>query len=161
MTVNRTPLFLTQIPAQFIKARTWSLGPLTINRTPLFLTQIPAQFIKARTWSLGPLTIAHPVMMTMDLRGLVRGGPGPVIGIVGYDIFRRAVVELPQMLGLGTAALGAGPAGQGRGAALAVMAATVSQVRVGDPSHPVPYGNRSCSHGLEGMALSVPPKLSL
>ncbi|GAX78814.1 hypothetical protein CEUSTIGMA_g6251.t1 [Chlamydomonas eustigma] len=60
--------------------------------------KIPAQFIKAKTWSLGPLTIHNPVMMTMDLNGLVRGGPGEVIGIVGYDIFRRAVVEMPPML---------------------------------------------------------------
>ena len=46
--------------------------------------QVPAKFIKARSWSLGPLTILKPVMMTMDLEGLVRGAPGNVIGIVGY-----------------------------------------------------------------------------
>ena len=52
--------------------------------------QIPTQFVKARTWGLGPLTIASPVMMTMAMDGLVRGGPpgGAVIGIVGFDIFR-------------------------------------------------------------------------
>mmetsp|Transcript_36269 Transcript_36269/g.80722 ORF Transcript_36269/g.80722 Transcript_36269/m.80722 type:complete len:304 (+) Transcript_36269:2-913(+) len=37
----------------------------------------------------------------MNLAGLVRGAPGEVIGIVGYDIFRRAVVEVPQMLDSG------------------------------------------------------------
>lgn len=56
------------------------------------------------TWSLGPLTISNAVMMTMDLEGLVRGAPGKVIGIVGYDVFRRAVVELPQLSGPAAAA---------------------------------------------------------
>ncbi|KAL6750622.1 hypothetical protein V8C86DRAFT_2802072 [Haematococcus lacustris] len=61
--------------------------------------KVPSHFVKARSWSLGPLTIHQPVMMTMGLEGLVRGGPpgGTVIGIVGYDIFRRAVLELPQL----------------------------------------------------------------
>lgn len=50
--------------------------------------QVPARFIKAASWSLGPLTIRDPVMMTMDLEGLVKGGPGEVLGIVGFDLFR-------------------------------------------------------------------------
>ncbi|MEW5300335.1 MAG: hypothetical protein WDW36_003272 [Sanguina aurantia] len=66
--------------------------------------KVAAQFVKVSTWSLGPLTISNAVMMTMDLEGLVRGAPGKVIGIVGYDVFRRAVVELPQLSGPAAAA---------------------------------------------------------
>jgi hypothetical protein len=41
------------------------------------------------------MVMQQPLFMEMMLGGLVRGAPGPVIGIVGYEIFRRAVVELP------------------------------------------------------------------
>jgi len=52
--------------------------------------QVQTQFVRAQTWGLGPLSIHQPVMMTMALDGLVRGGPldGEVIGITGYDLFR-------------------------------------------------------------------------
>ncbi len=51
---------------------------------------MPARFVRARDWSLGPLHISQPVLMTMAVEGLVSGGPedGKVIGIVGYDVFR-------------------------------------------------------------------------
>ncbi|MEW5316892.1 MAG: hypothetical protein WDW38_008233 [Sanguina aurantia] len=82
--------------------------------------KVSAQFVKVATWSLGPLTISNAVMMTMDLAGLVRGAPGKVIGIVGYDVFRRAVVELPDFSGLAagqleqSSASGPGSSGGGR-----------------------------------------------
>lgn len=52
--------------------------------------QVQTQFVRAHTWALGPIRIQKPVMMTMALDGLVRGGPmdGDVIGIIGYDLFR-------------------------------------------------------------------------
>jgi hypothetical protein len=81
-----------------------------------------ARLLRARELSVGPLTIRDPVLMEMDVAGLVRdlpappasilvagGGGGassaapaappqqqhPVAGIVGYDLFRRAVVDIP------------------------------------------------------------------
>ncbi len=57
-----------------------------------------ARFLRLSSWSLGGLSISQPVMMVMELGGLVRGAPGEVVGIVGYDLFRRAVVQLPQLL---------------------------------------------------------------
>mmetsp|Transcript_4215 Transcript_4215/g.11372 ORF Transcript_4215/g.11372 Transcript_4215/m.11372 type:complete len:593 (+) Transcript_4215:139-1917(+) len=65
--------------------------------------KVQTQFVRAHTWTLGPISIQQPVMMTMTLDGLVRGGPmdGDVIGITGYDLFRRAVVQLPQMCDAG------------------------------------------------------------
>ncbi|CAL8460583.1 g112 [Coccomyxa elongata] len=57
--------------------------------------RIKSRFRRAETLSLGPLTIDKPLFMEMGIGGLIRGAPGPVIGIVGYDVFRRAVIELP------------------------------------------------------------------
>jgi hypothetical protein len=31
----------------------------------------------------------------MPIGGLIKGAPGPCIGIVGYDVFRAAVLKLP------------------------------------------------------------------
>ena len=31
----------------------------------------------------------------MPIGGLIKGAPGPCVGIVGYDIFRSAVLKLP------------------------------------------------------------------
>jgi hypothetical protein len=41
----------------------------------LLITQVPAQFVRARSWSLGGLTIASPVLMTMAIDGLVKVRP--------------------------------------------------------------------------------------
>lgn len=57
--------------------------------------KIRCQFRRAETIEIGPMVMQQPLFMEMMLGGLVRGAPGPVIGIVGYEIFRRAVVELP------------------------------------------------------------------
>lgn len=45
--------------------------------------------------TVGPLTVDRPVMLEMELTGVVSGASGPVVGIVGYDLFRRAVIEMP------------------------------------------------------------------
>ena len=57
--------------------------------------KIPSRFRRARSASVGPLTIEAPVMLEMEIAGVVSGATGPVVGIVGYDLFRRAVVEMP------------------------------------------------------------------
>ncbi|GLI68595.1 hypothetical protein VaNZ11_013065 [Volvox africanus] len=60
--------------------------------------KVAARFVRMSSWSLGGLCIQQPVLMVMALDGLVRGTPGEVVGIVGHDLFRRAVVEVPQLL---------------------------------------------------------------
>ncbi|KAK9832838.1 hypothetical protein WJX81_005582 [Elliptochloris bilobata] len=57
--------------------------------------RVPCRYRRAASLAVGPLTMARPLFMEMALGGLVRGAPGPVIGIIGYDLFRRAVVEIP------------------------------------------------------------------
>jgi hypothetical protein len=51
---------------------------------------VPAVFRQAGSFRLGPLTISDPVLLELDLGFL----PGDVAGIVGYDVYRRSVVEL-------------------------------------------------------------------
>ena len=47
------------------------------------MDNVQISFRRANTISLGPLTIQQPLFMEMQLGGLVRGGPGDVIGIAG------------------------------------------------------------------------------
>ncbi|DBA75380.1 TPA: hypothetical protein ACH3X1_010646 [Trebouxia sp. C0004] len=53
------------------------------------------QFRRGQQLTVGPVTIQRPLFMQMSLAGVVAGAPGPVTGILGYDIFRRCVMELP------------------------------------------------------------------
>jgi len=57
--------------------------------------KVQCQFRRAETVEIGPMVMQKPLFMEMMLGGLVRGAPGPVVGIVGYEVFRRAVIELP------------------------------------------------------------------
>jgi hypothetical protein len=41
------------------------------------------------TMQLGPLTMAAPLFMEMQLGGLVASPPGPVVGVIGFDVLRR------------------------------------------------------------------------
>ena len=59
--------------------------------------QVPAHFRRADSLALGPLTLWQPQFMEMPVPGLVAGTCRPVVGIIGYDVFRRAVVELVPM----------------------------------------------------------------
>lgn len=43
------------------------------------------QFRRAKELKLGPTTIQRPLFMQMSIAGVVKGAPGPVIGILGYD----------------------------------------------------------------------------
>ncbi|GBF95915.1 hypothetical protein Rsub_08038, partial [Raphidocelis subcapitata] len=69
-------------------------------------------FCRAPYIRLGPLTVRDPVLMEMNVGGLVRGLEPGIIGIAGYDVFRRAVFEFPTveetataLAALGTAAV--------------------------------------------------------
>lgn len=60
--------------------------------------KLMGKFRKGKSFRLGPLELKDPVMMEMSCSGLVQGGPGPVVGIVGFDVFRRAVVDIPAVV---------------------------------------------------------------
>lgn len=60
--------------------------------------QFGSRFRRAKTLTLGPLTVENPLFMEMALTGLVKDAPDNVIGIIGYDVFRRAIVEIPTYL---------------------------------------------------------------
>jgi hypothetical protein len=74
--------------------------------------KVPSRFRRAATLTLGPLTVRRVAMMEMACSGLVRGAPGPVLGIVGFDVFRRAVVDIPALGGL-LSARGGGDSSKG------------------------------------------------
>ena len=58
-------------------------------------------FRRGETLQLGPLTVEKPLMMQISVGGIVRGAPGPVIGIIGcaiigllYHIWREPLAIL-------------------------------------------------------------------
>jgi len=57
--------------------------------------KVKCQFRQARHFALGHVELEAPLFMEMFLTGVVQGAPEPVVGIVGYDVFRRAVIEVP------------------------------------------------------------------
>ncbi|CAL5219379.1 g1201 [Coccomyxa viridis] len=57
--------------------------------------RIQSCFRRAASIQLGPVTMTGCLFMEMGIGGLIRGAPGPVIGIVGHDIFRRCILTLP------------------------------------------------------------------
>ncbi|PRW56405.1 hypothetical protein C2E21_4538 [Chlorella sorokiniana] len=59
--------------------------------------RIASRYRRADTFQLGPLRMARPLLMELPMAGLVTGVPdgGRVVGIVGYDVLRRAVVHVP------------------------------------------------------------------
>ena len=59
--------------------------------------QVGSRFRRADTLTLGPLTVRRPLLMEMAVSGLVRDAPGPVVGIIGFDVFRRAIIEVPAL----------------------------------------------------------------
>eukprot|EP00899_Mesostigma_viride_P012101 jgi/Mesvir1/20892/Mv07966-RA.3 len=54
---------------------------------------IHSRFRVGSSFTLGPLTITQPLYMEMELEGLIKE-VSPIVGICGYDIFLRAVVEM-------------------------------------------------------------------
>ena len=59
---------------------------------------LDGKFRECKTMELGPLKVRDMLMMEMDCSGLVRGGPGPVVGIIGCDILSRAVFDIPRIV---------------------------------------------------------------
>ena len=86
-------------------------------------------FVRARAIRLGPLVVRDPVFMEMGVGGLVRGLEPGIIGIAGYDVFRRAVVEVPTV-GETAAALRALEARRAAAAAAAAAEAAADEQAV-------------------------------
>ncbi|KAL4443501.1 hypothetical protein ABPG75_011238 [Micractinium tetrahymenae] len=59
--------------------------------------RIGSRFRRAESFQLGPLVMERPLFMELPCSGIVSGVPdgGRVVGIVGYDVLRRAVVHMP------------------------------------------------------------------
>lgn len=57
--------------------------------------KVRSQFRRAKTIQLGPVRMKDPLFMEMSIDGVVHGSPEPIVGILGYDFFRRCVVEMP------------------------------------------------------------------
>ena len=68
---------------------------------------LPGKFRACRSMELGPLKVVNMMLMEMDCSGLVRGGPGPVLGIIGCDILSRAVWDIPRIVHPRTSSPGA------------------------------------------------------
>ena len=51
--------------------------------------QVKAHYRRGRTVQVGELTIRRPLFLEMALGGLVRGAPGPVVGVIGAQLFWR------------------------------------------------------------------------
>ena len=56
--------------------------------------KVPCRFRRAGSLALGPIVVDRPVFMEMALGGIVRGASEPIAGIVGFDAFKSAVVEV-------------------------------------------------------------------
>jgi hypothetical protein len=56
--------------------------------------KVPCRFRRASHMTLGPIVIDQPVFMEMALGGIVSGSVEPVAGIVGFDAFKSAIVEV-------------------------------------------------------------------
>jgi hypothetical protein len=56
--------------------------------------KVPCRFRRAKSLVLGPVTVDAPVFMEMDVGGIVSGASEPVAGIVGFDVFKSAVLEV-------------------------------------------------------------------
>lgn len=56
--------------------------------------KVPCRFRRAGSLTLGPVTVDAPVFMEMDVGGIVSGASEPVAGIVGFDAFKSAVLEV-------------------------------------------------------------------
>lgn len=57
--------------------------------------RVAARWRRADSVRVGPLVLHRPLLLEMETLGLVWGASGPVIGIVGFDLFRRAIVDMP------------------------------------------------------------------
>ena len=58
-------------------------------------SKVASRFRRCSTLTVGPVTFQAPLLLEMSLSGIVWGASGPCVGIVGYDLFRAAVVDIP------------------------------------------------------------------
>ena len=58
-------------------------------------SKVASRFRRCASLTVGPVTFEAPLLLEMSLAGIVWGASGPCIGIVGYDLFRAAVVDIP------------------------------------------------------------------
>ena len=56
--------------------------------------KVKSQFRRTASISIGGMTQENPLFMELPLDGVVNGAPERIVGILGHDIFRRAVVEI-------------------------------------------------------------------
>ena len=59
--------------------------------------KVPSQYRRAKELRLGPLVLSDPLFMEMSVARVVSGThrPGPVNGILGFDVLQRLAVEVP------------------------------------------------------------------
>ena len=82
-------LVITKAAAE--KLRLQSFGEVFVSGVS---GKVPCRFRRASEMRLGPLLVDRPVFMEMALGGIVSGVSDPVAGIVGFDAFKSAVVEV-------------------------------------------------------------------
>lgn len=58
--------------------------------------KVQGQFRCANSIQIGPLKMKDAIFMEMSCSGLVTGAPGPVIGIIGEEVFRRSIIHMPE-----------------------------------------------------------------
>ena len=64
-------------------------------------SKVASRFRRCAELTVGPITFHSPLLLEMSLSGIVWGASGPCVGIVGYDLFRAAVVDIPPSPGTG------------------------------------------------------------
>tara|TARA_B100000003_G_scaffold172111_2_gene159824 strand:- start:471 stop:1910 length:1440 start_codon:yes stop_codon:yes gene_type:complete len=58
--------------------------------------RVPCRFQRGQELKLGPLTLKRPVFMEMGLDGIVSGAAEPVAGIIGFDVFKSAILSVSE-----------------------------------------------------------------
>ncbi len=58
--------------------------------------RVPCRFQRGLELKLGPLTLKRPVFMEMGLDGIVSGAAEPVAGIIGFDVFKSAILSVSE-----------------------------------------------------------------
>ena len=58
--------------------------------------RVPCRFQRGQVLKLGPLTLKRPVFMEMGLDGIVSGASKPIAGIIGFDVFKSAILSVSE-----------------------------------------------------------------
>lgn len=70
---------------------------------------LDGKFRQCDSFTVGSLHVQDLLMMEMDCSGIVRGGPGRIVGIIGCDVMSRAVFDIPQVFPKSEPLAGVGP----------------------------------------------------